>query len=89
MKTLILHRIPLLLLIIWAGFINAQTISTTAGSVTSCPGEIVVPITVANCNGIGAISLLLNFDNTKLTYSGYQNLNPELNGGADDNLFFG
>ena len=81
MKTLILHRIPLLLLIIWTGFINAQTISTTAGSVTSCPGEIVVPITVTNCNSIGAISLLLNFDNTKLTYSGYQNLNPELNGG--------
>ncbi len=66
---------------ICAGFINAQTISTTAGSVTSCPGEIMVPITVTNCNGIGAISLLLNFDNTKLTYTGYQNLNPELNGG--------
>lgn len=64
----------------WISPAWSQTITTTAGSVTSCPGEIAVPVTVTNCNGVGAISLMLNFDNSKLTYLGYQNLNPSLNG---------
>ena len=78
MKTLILKILPLVLLLIWPGILQAQTITTTAGPVTSCPGEIAVPVLVTNCNGIGAISLKLNFDNTKLTYVGYQNLNSAL-----------
>jgi len=78
MKTLILKILPLLLTVVWAGSIHAQPINTTALSVTSCPGEIAVPVNVTNCNGIGAISLVLNFDNTKLTYLGYQNLNSAL-----------
>ena len=64
--------------VIMAGSGHAQTITTTAGSVTSCPGEIQVPVNVTNCNGIGAISLVLNFDNTRLTYLGYTNLNSAL-----------
>ena len=68
-------------MVIWAGSIHAQSINTTAGTVTSCPGQIVVPINVTNCNGIGAISLVLNFDNTKLTYVGYQNLHSALTTG--------
>jgi len=60
---------------------QAQTITTTAGTVTSCPGEIVVPVTVTNCNGIGAISLELNYSNSLLTYVGYQNLNSALSAG--------
>ena len=58
-----------------------QTITTTAGTVTSCPGEIQVPLDVTNCNGIGAISLVLFFDNAALTYAGYQNLNSALTTG--------
>ncbi|MCX6303434.1 MAG: cohesin domain-containing protein [Bacteroidetes bacterium] len=77
MKTLILKILPLVLMMIWAGSGFAQ-ITTTAGTVTSCPGDIVVPVNVTNCNGIGAISLILNYDNTKLTYLGYQNLNNSL-----------
>ncbi len=80
MKTLILKILPLLLMMIWAGSVHAQ-INTTAGTVTSCPGQIVVPVNVSNCNGIGAISLVLNFDNTNLTYTGYQNLNVALTAG--------
>jgi hypothetical protein len=80
MKTLILKILPIGLMLIWAGAIHAQ-INTTAGSVTSCPGDTVVPINVTNCNGIGAISLVLTFDNTKLTYLSFLDLNPALTGG--------
>lgn len=75
-KTLILW-----LLVGWCGTVNAQTITTTAGSVTSCPGEIQVPVNVTDGNGIGAISLVLNYDNTRLTYLGYQNLHVALTSG--------
>lgn len=83
MKTLIFKILPLLFVIVWPGGLKSQTITTTAGAVTSCPGEIAVPVNVTNCNGIGAISLALGFDNTKLTYLGYQELNTALtvNGG--------
>ena len=80
MKTLIRKLIPLIFIIIVPGIVNAQ-ITTTAGTVTSCPGEIVVPINVTNCNNVGAISLMLNYQNTVLTYLGYQNLNAALNTG--------
>ncbi len=80
MKTLILKILPLLLIVILAGSLQAQ-INTTAGTVTSCPGQIVVPVNVTNCNDVGAISLVLNFDNTNLTYTGYQNLNVALTAG--------
>ena len=65
---------------IWAGSVHAQ-INTTAGTLTSCPGDTAVPVNVTNCNGIGAISLVLNFDNTKLTYLGYKNLHTALTTG--------
>jgi hypothetical protein len=80
MKTLIRKLIPLLFIILGPGIVNAQ-IATTAGTVTSCPGEIVVPVNVTNCNNVGAISLMLNYSNTVLTYLGYQNLNAALNTG--------
>ena len=54
----------------------ADPIVTTVGSGSLCPNdEIVIPVTVSNCNGVAAISLALNFDNTKVSYQGYQNLN--------------
>ncbi len=77
MKTLIFKILPLMLMVLLSGAAVAQ-INTTATSVTSCPGPVVVPVTVTNCNGVGAISLILNFDNTHLTYTGYQNLNAAL-----------
>jgi hypothetical protein len=81
MKTLILKIIPLLFIFILPGIIHAQTITTTAGTVTSCPGEIVVPIDVTNFNGVGAISLMLNYNNSVLTYLGYQNVHAALSTG--------
>lgn len=81
MKTLILKFIPLLFILALPGLQQAQPIATTAGTVTSCPGEIAVPINVTNFNGVGAISLMLNYPNTVLTYVGYQNLNAALTTG--------
>ncbi|MBQ6772262.1 MAG: hypothetical protein IJP44_14960, partial [Bacteroidales bacterium] len=53
----------------------ADPIITAAGSGSICPGDVVVvPVTVSNCNGVAAISLALNFDATKVSYQGYQNL---------------
>ena len=54
----------------------ADPVVTTVGSGSICPGnEIVIPVTVSNCNGVAAISLALNFDNTRVSYQGYQNVN--------------
>lgn len=81
MKTLNLKILILAFAVILPGVCRTQTIMTTAGSVTGCPGEIVVPINVTECNGVGAISLMLNYDNAFLTYNGYQNLNAALTTG--------
>jgi len=57
-------------------------IITSAGSISnSCTGNITVPITVSNCNNVGAISLALNYDNSMLTFEGYESLNSELSSG--------
>ena len=54
----------------------ADPVVTSVGSGSICPEtEIVIPVTVSNCNGVAAISLALNFDNTRLSYLGYQNVN--------------
>ncbi len=54
----------------------ADPIVTAVGSGSTCPEtEVVVPVTVSNCEGVAAISLALNFDNAKVSYQGYQNLN--------------
>ena len=81
MKTILLKLLPLLIVMVGLGTVKSQTITTTAGSITSCPGEIQVPVNVTECNGIGAISLMLYYDTTKLTYLGYQNLNAALTNG--------
>ncbi len=80
MKGFIL-KIPLLFFVLWFAHAGAQTINTTAATVSSCTNDIVVPISVTNCNGVGAISLVLNYNNTQLTYASYQNTHSELAGG--------
>lgn len=69
------------ILITLFGVVNAQNAPvTTAGSFfNQTPGEIIVPVTVAGFNNIGAISLTLEYDPTVLTYiQGTQN--PALTG---------
>lgn len=56
-----------------------ETINTTAQSTSSCPNvNFAIPITVTNCNDVGAISWALSFDTSKVTYEGYQNPNSAL-----------
>ncbi len=57
-----------------------EEIVTTIGSATSCPDNtIILPVTVTNLVNIAAISLTLDYDQSVLTYTGYQNLNPVFN----------
>ncbi|MBE0638138.1 MAG: fibronectin type III domain-containing protein [Bacteroidales bacterium] len=81
MKKYFLKILPVIILLIWQGNAQAQTINTTAGSVTSCPDEILVPINVTNFNSVGAVSLVLNFNSTVLSFLGYQNLHASMASG--------
>lgn len=55
------------------------TINTAAQSTSSCPNvNFAIPITVTNCDNVGAISLALHFDNNRMSYEGYQNPNSAL-----------
>ncbi len=57
-------------------------LTTAAGSVSSsCTGNISVPVTVTNCNNVGAISLALLFDTTKMSFAGYHSVHPALTSG--------
>lgn len=81
MKKYILKILTLAFLFTWQGFALAQTINTTAGSVTSCPGEILVSIDVTNFNSVGAVSLVMNYNTSILTFLGYQNLHASMSSG--------
>ncbi len=63
--------------------VGQTTIVTAAGSTSSCPSTtFVIPVTVTNCNNVGALSLSLGYNSTNyLTYVGYQNLHPDLQSG--------
>lgn len=57
-------------------------ITAYAASVNSCEGDIYFPISASQCNDVGAISLILDYDESFLTYTSYQNQHPELSGGS-------
>ena len=59
-----------------------QLITTTAPTIATCPGGILLPITVEECEGVGAISLTFTYDTLVLSYSGYQNPHSELSSGV-------
>ncbi len=59
--------------------VTASTLlSTTAPTMNACPGNVVVPIAVTNCNDVASISLTLQYNTSVLTYTGYQNANSAL-----------
>lgn len=61
------------------------TIVTQAGTCSSCPDEeFVIPVTVTNCNNVGAISLALEYDRNAVTYIGYQNKHAALSDGLTE-----
>ncbi|MCX6257273.1 MAG: cohesin domain-containing protein [Bacteroidia bacterium] len=70
----------IIILLLTCNNVNSQVI-ITAGTVTSCPGNVSVPVYISDGYGIGAISLVLDYDPAVLTYTGYQDLNQNLNTG--------
>ncbi len=58
-----------------------QVIGTTIESVSGYAGDYVIPITVNDCNGVGAISLAFDYDPLILEYTGYQNPHTDLSTG--------
>jgi len=81
MKTKFKIIISALFIITWPLLLQSQTIVTTAGSPSECPGEIVVPLSVTNCNGVGAISLVFQYNTGILTYVNYENVHTDLSTG--------
>ncbi|MEI7982517.1 MAG: hypothetical protein WCI71_12760, partial [Bacteroidota bacterium] len=79
MRTIILKLAPLLIFLSWSGILRSQTVTTTVGQVTNCPGEITIPVEVTGFTGVGAFSMALNLNASILSYAGFQNLNPALN----------
>jgi hypothetical protein len=69
------------LLFFYACFLPAQTASLTIGTVTVCAGqEVLVPVDALNLLNVGAITLFITFDTTKLTYLSLENIDPQLSG---------
>jgi len=95
MKTKYLTIIFALFIIAWPGLSKSQTINTTAGTVQDCPGDIVVSIDVTDFYGVGAISLVLQYNTGTLTYVNYENLHSEISTGnlvinpVGDQIFIG
>ena len=59
------------------------TIVTASGSVTTCENAgFSVPVTVTNCNDVGAISLALNYNSALMSFTGYENTHEQLDGGV-------
>jgi len=57
-----------------------QEIISTIQSSESCIENITIPVTVQYCYGVGAISMIIEYDQSMLSYSGYQNKHPLLSG---------
>ena len=55
-------------------------IITGIGAVNTCIGDTIsVPVNVSNLNGVGAISLALNYNNASLNFIGFENVNSAIN----------
>ncbi|MFM8514183.1 MAG: cohesin domain-containing protein, partial [Bacteroidota bacterium] len=53
--------------------------TTSISNVSGCVGDTVsVPVVVNNLNGIGAISLALNYNASALSFIGFENANPAI-----------
>ncbi len=58
--------------------INPLRLKTIAPHLTICPGNFTVPILVTHFLGVASASLTLNYNDSLLTYQGYQNLDAGL-----------
>lgn len=59
--------------------IKAQS-TIQIGLVEHCPnGQVMIPVTAANLTNLGAMALVINYDNTSLVYNTLTNINPTIN----------
>lgn len=79
-----MRRTIIKIIILWWMSLSAayaQDIQVTAGSLSSCASEIVVPVTIRNANDIAAISMILRYDGQVLVYKSSRSLNSALSNG--------
>ncbi len=55
-----------------------EILNTIVESSIVCPGTVMVPITVVNFEDITSFSLNLNYNSNELSYTSFQNVNPQL-----------
>lgn len=59
-----------------------SSINTSAATTSNCPGEFIIPIDVSNFINVTDFLLQLNFDPTNISYTTFQNPNPQLSIGT-------
>ena len=63
----------------YAANMPAQTHTVTIGNCVVCAAqEVLVPVTAVNIMEMGALTLYISFDTTKLKYKGLVNIDPQL-----------
>ncbi len=53
-------------------------IYTSLPDISSCNGNVTIPVLVSNFNNVGAITLTLEFDSTLIKYTGFQQRHPSV-----------
>lgn len=68
-----------LFLFFFSAALSAQAQSVTIGNATVCAGqEVLIPVTAANLNNVGAITLYIGFDSTQVSYVSIENVDNQL-----------
>jgi hypothetical protein len=61
--------------------VGSSSVETTASSITTCQGSVIDSVDVNNIIDVTEFSLILDYGTTNLSYTGYQNVNTQLNSG--------
>ena len=72
-------RFIILMIILFPFTIKSQVI-TKLPNISSCNGNIVIPVVVNNFDSINAITLTINFDSNTIVYLGYEQVHPVVQG---------
>ncbi len=78
MKNLIQKTFLTLHVLLIINGLSGQTITTTLTTSSICAGEVYQPVSVANCNGIAAFSLVCTYNTALLSFLGYSQMSPAL-----------
>jgi len=71
----------LFLSLLFVAATTAQAQTLTIGTVQACAAqEVLLPVTGADLQNVGSLTLFIAFDSTLLTYLSLENIDPQLNG---------